>query len=165
MLSIIQLDRLLGSWAHLYADSKAVSSGVTFLHLGGVLLGGGFAIAADRMTIRYSRNPTPVGERHLSELHAIHRPVMLGLLATLLSGLLMFTADVSVYLPAPLFWGKMAVIALLLVNGARLRATETRIRQGLLSGTAGWVRLRRSAQLSAFLWFGALLLGTALLSL
>ncbi len=165
MLSVIWLNRLIESWARLYADSNAVSSGVTFLHLGGVLLGGGFAIAADRMTIRISRDPEEHSVNHLNELHAIHRPVLIGLLIALLSGLLMFAADLKVYLPAPLFWIKMTVIVLLLLNGARLRATETGMRRGAPHDGKGWIRLRRSAQLSFLLWFGALFLGTALLSL
>ncbi len=102
---------------------------------------------------------------HLNDLHAVHRPVLIGLLIALLSGVLMFAADLKVYLPAPLFWIKMATITLLMVNGARLRATETGMRRGSLPGRKGWIRLRHSAQLSFLLWFGALLLGTALLSL
>jgi hypothetical protein len=159
------LGRVIEAWARVYSDSKVVSSGVTFVHLGGVLLGGGFAIAADRMTLRLT---TTTGERfdqHLGELHSIHRPVVVGLTLAFLSGLLMFAADIQVYLPEPLFWAKMGTIALLIVNGGVLRATETRLRHGTLLLQQGWKRLRRSAWASVVLWFSALFFGTALLAI
>ena len=165
MSAFSSLGQAVDSWAHLYSRSKAVSSGVTFIHLGGVLLGGGFAIASDRMTLRI-RNPEVAGfGEHLQELHAIHRPVIVGLSLAFLSGLLMFAADVDVYLPEPLFWAKMATIALLVTNGARLRVTESRLRRNDLAPLPGWKRLRRSAWASILLWFGALFFGTALLAI
>ena len=165
MSAFSSLSQVVDSWAHLYSRSKAVSSGVTFVHLGGVLLGGGFAIASDRMTLRI-RSPEETGfVEHLKELHAIHRPVLVGLTLAFLSGLLMFAADVDVYLPAPLFWAKMATIAFLIMNGAGLRGTEARLQRGGLAPLPGWKRLRRSAWASILLWFGALFFGTALLAI
>ena len=35
-------------WARVYADSRAISTGIMFVHLAGLLLGGGAAVAADR---------------------------------------------------------------------------------------------------------------------
>lgn len=155
---------LVAPWAHLYADSTAVSTTVTFVHVGGLLLGGGCAIAADRMTLR--RAPTDPGawRRHLDELHAIHRPVILGLTLTLLSGILLLAADLSTFLSAPLFWVKMGVIAVLLGNGAVLQHAETALRRGIGDPEKTIRRLRRAAQVSLGLWFGSTLLGTVLLS-
>jgi hypothetical protein len=165
MSVLSSLGQAVDSWAHLYSRSKVVSSGVTFIHLGGVLLGGGFEIASDRMTLRI-RSPDDAGFReNLREIHAIHRPVIVGLTLAFLSGLLMSAADIDVYLPEPLYWAKMATIALLITNGVRLRVTETRLRQDNLAPSTGWNRLRRSAWVSILLWFGALFFGTALLAI
>ena len=165
MSAFSSLSQAVDTWAHLYSRSKAVSSGVTFIHLGGVLLGGGFAIASDRMTLRIPSPDATGFIPHLKELHAIHRPVIAGLTLAFLSGLLMFAADIDAYLPEPLFWAKMATIALLIANGARLRVTERRLQRENLAPATGWKRLRRSAWASILLWFGALFFGTALLAI
>ena len=46
---------LFQPWNDFYAHSKLAETIVTFLHVGGVLLGGGLAIAADRGTLRALR--------------------------------------------------------------------------------------------------------------
>jgi hypothetical protein len=164
MSVIEQVATLTAPWAHIYNGSKLLSTGVVFIHLGGLLLGGGFAIAADRTTLRMLRANTAIKRIHLSELHSIHRPVLIGLTLTLLSGLLMLGADVETFLPAPLFWIKMALIAVLLGNGVALQRAETQLRRGAGRADLAWKRLARSARASLALWFGALLLGTALLA-
>lgn len=151
-------------WAHLYGDSKVVSTGVTFAHLGGLLLGGGFAIAADRATLRLQRTAPGNLTTHLADLHALHRPVLIGLGLTFASGLLMLAADIRTFLPAPLFWVKMSVIAMLLGNGALLQRSETALRLGTGQPDRAWRRLRACAGCSLALWFGSLFLGTALLA-
>ena len=156
--------QLTAPWAHLYGDSKLLSSSVVFVHLGGLLLGGGFAVAADRTTLRMIRQPAAARRIHLEELHAVHRPVMIGLAATFASGLLMLAADLETFLPAPLFWLKMGLIAALLGNGLVLRRAEAGLRAGDDSHAGRWRRLERAARTSLFLWFGSLLLGTALLA-
>lgn len=156
--------QLTAPWAQLYSDSKLVSTGVLFAHLGGLLMGGGFAIAADRTTLRMGRAEGPRCRGHLEELRAVHRPVIIGLSVTLLSGMLLLAADVAAFLPAPLFWLKMGLIAILLGNGVRLARTEAALRNGTGKPWVLWRRLERSARTSLFLWFGSLLLGTALLA-
>ncbi len=156
--------QLTAPWAHLYRDSKLISISVLFGHLGGLLLGGGFAIAADRTTLRMVRATAAARRIHLQELHAVHRPVILGLAVTFVSGLMMLAADVETFLPAPLFWLKMGLIAALLGNGVILERSEAALRNG--TGCAGrvWRRLEVAARTSLILWFGSLLLGTALLA-
>src|SRR6185437_11779227 len=51
-----QLARLAQPWASLYGDSVALQTGITFLHVAGIFLGGGFAIATDRETLMAMRN-------------------------------------------------------------------------------------------------------------
>jgi hypothetical protein len=156
--------QLTAPWAQLYGDSKLVSTGVLFAHLGGLLMGGGFAIAADRTTLRMGRAVGPRCRSHLEELRAVHRPVIIGLSVTLLSGMLLLAADVATFLPAPLFWLKMGLIVVLLGNGVRLARTEAALRNGTDRPWHLWRRLERAARTSLFLWFGSLLLGTALLA-
>src|SRR5690348_2818096 len=102
---------LVARWAKLYADHKAVSGGVLFVHLSGILLGGGLAIAADRDVLRSS-------SANLASLGAVHRWVIFGLGLTFVSGLGQLFADLDTYLPSLVFWTKMALIALLIGNGA-----------------------------------------------
>lgn len=156
--------QLTAPWAHLYSDSKLVSTSILFGHLGGLLLGGGFAIAADRTTLRMVRAPADVRRLHLDELHAVHRPVIIGLAVTFVSGVLMLAADVTTFLPAPLFWLKMGLIAALLWNGVVLERSEAALRHGTAVTGRTWKRLELAARTSLFLWFGSLLLGTALLA-
>jgi uncharacterized membrane protein len=157
--------QLTAPWAQLYRDSKLVSTGVLFGHLGGLLLGGGFAIAADRATLRMARGAGTVVRRiHLHELRAVHRPVVLGMSVTLVSGLLLLAANVEAFLPSPLFWLKMGLITVLLGNGVQLARTEASLRNHSEHPRRMWRRLRNGAKTSLFLWFGSLLLGTALLA-
>jgi hypothetical protein len=158
------LPQLVARWAKIYADQKAISTGFTYLHLAGVLVGGGFAVAADRTVLRLS--PAPGGRdewsRDLASLSTVHRWVIAGLALTFVSGLFMMLADLPTYLPSVVFWTKMGLIVLLIVNGyLKLRAEAA-----LLNGTVtAWRGLRRTTVVSLVLWFGVLLAGTMLTAL
>lgn len=152
---------LVARWAHLYNDHKAVSETVTFVHLGGVLLAGGLALAADRATLRLSRARGDRGSSAwaLTEIAGVHRLVLLGLAIVAASGLLQTFADLDTYLTSVVFWSKMALVAVLLGNGwIRLRA-ENAVRQG---NSAAWTAYRRTSIASLVLWFTLVLLGTVL---
>jgi hypothetical protein len=149
------LPQLVARWARFYGDQKAVSTGFTYLHLAGVLVGGGFAIVADRTALRLSRDPVPSAEwsRDLASLTTVHRWVIAGLALTFVTGLGMMLADLKTYLPSIVFWTKMGLIVLLILNGyVRLRA-EAALEIG---------RLRRTSIASLVLWFAVLLAGTIL---
>ncbi|HEY2825513.1 MAG TPA: hypothetical protein VGI83_08215 [Gemmatimonadales bacterium] len=150
---------LIARWAKLYSDSKSVSATVTFAHLGGVLLGGGFAIVADRSSLRLA--PAGSGERarELRELAAVHPWVLWGLGITFATGLLQLFADLTTFLPSAVFWTKMSLVALLLGNGyVRMRTERT-----LIAGGAGAERrFRGTSIVSLVLWFAILLAGTML---
>ena len=82
-MSLLSLaTQAVAPWAHAYGDSKLLSTSVTFVHLGGLLAAGGFAIAADRATLRLRATDLTGVIRHLGELEAVHRPVLIGLLLT-----------------------------------------------------------------------------------
>ena len=156
MVSSATITQLLARWAHLYCHTP-VSATVTYLHLVGILVGGGVAVAADRASLRLS--PATDWRTELDRLAAVHRWVVGGLALIFASGLLMALAQVANFGTSVVFWTKMGLVALLLGNGyARLR-TEIALRQG---SVAAWGWFRRTSTASLALWFLVLLAGTLL---
>lgn len=137
-------------WAAAYSDHLLLRASVTFCHFAGLMAGGGLAVAADRATLRLAGGLDAARLAHLDELHAIHRVVITGLVLTFASGILMLGADVEAVTASRVFWAKMALIALLLLNGMRMQHAERAARASL---SAGWTRLHRAAIVSLVLWF------------
>jgi hypothetical protein len=160
---LASISDLVAPWARLYGDSKLVSTGVTFLHIGGLLLGGGCAVAGDRMSLRFRSLDPACQHTHLDELAQLHRPVLAGLAVTLLSGFLLLAADLETYANSIVFWTKMSLILLLLVNGIQLQRAERALHREPTRPEHRWVPIRRAAIMSLSLWFVVTLLGTALL--
>ena len=158
------LARIAEPWASAYGDSKLLMNGVMFGHVGGFLVAGGLAIAADRVVIRAARANADARRVHLSEFHAVHAPVLIGLAVTFATGLLLFLADVETFATAPVFWIKMGSLVLLLVNGSGLRKTARRLDTGE-APDRDWQALRRSAAASTLLWLVAVLTGVMLVNL
>jgi len=153
------LSRLIEWWADLYGDSKYLSAFLLFLHLGGILLAGGFALAEDRAAVLLLRKDQPDFRRELPLIESVHVWVLGGLAVVAVSGLLMMLADLHTFLPSLLFWAKMILIAALLVNGrVRMRA-EHLLRDGVTSRRA---LLGRTSRISVALWFLVLLAGALL---
>ena len=151
-------------WATAYDNSKLLMNAVMFSHIGGFLLAGGLALAADRSVFRATGADAAVRRVHVAELNAIHTPVVIGLAISFVSGFLLFFADVPTFAVAPIFWIKMAFLALLLGNGAVLRRTGHRLAAGEVTEQA-WQTLRRSAGASSLLWLVAVLTGVMLVNL
>lgn len=152
---------LVQPWGDLYSNSKVVSNAVMFVHLGGLLLGGGGAVAADRDTIRNSRTSEAEQACHLADLRQVHRIVLIGLVLTFLSGLLMLAADLETLLGLVVFWVKMALIVLLLLNGLIMTRVERTVHPGQ---APNWPRLRMVSRISLALWFTIVLVSTFLAS-
>lgn len=146
-------------WASLYSDNKLVNSMVMFVHLGGLLIGGGGAVAADRATIRHRRTTEAEQRYHLADLHAVHRVVLWALAITFVSGLLMLAGDLEALLGLTVFWVKMALIAVLLLNGLLMTRVERRVQAG---ADAHWGRLRTVSAISLSLWLAIVLVSTLL---
>ena len=165
--AIHALAHLFAPWQSLYSNSKIVSDAVTYTHLAGLLFGGGFAVAADRAALRLSRGALENRRQLLEDLAAVHRPVLLGLTITAVSGLLLFTADVETFALSPVFWTKATLVALLIGNGYRLMRTERALRTGdhPKQGDRLWRRLRGTAITSMALWAAVVLAGTVLNSI
>ncbi len=148
-------------WADLYGGSSLLQGLVTFLHIGGVVVAGGLALATDRATFRVLAKPAEIRREHISELGAVHGPVLWGIGVVLVSGAALMFADVETFLSSWLFWLKMGLLAILLVNGLTLKGAEKRLARD--PGSAGgWKRLRWAAGRSVALWTIVLLLGVFL---
>lgn len=153
------MPHLLALWADVYHHSVWLSVTLLYLHLGGILLGGGLAVATDRASLRLSPATTLDWPHELNRLASVHRWVMAGLALIFASGALMTLTEFATFATSAVFWAKMGLIALLLGNGfVRMRA-ETALRQGQASG---WRRFRRTSVASVVLWFLILLAGALL---
>jgi uncharacterized membrane protein len=153
-------------WAQLYSHSKVASTLVTFVHIAAIVGGGGLALALDRSTLRARHTDDDGRRRHLAELGEAHGVVITALALSLLSGLALLAADLDTFLGSWVFWLKMALIAVLLANGAVMRQTERVM--GASSGDAAerlWARLRFSAVASVALWLVIVLVGVTLTSI
>ena len=156
------LVQLLKPWNDFYSHSKTTETIVLFLHIGGLLLAGGLAIAADRGTLRALRIAAAERTVHVRELGAVHRWVLTGLTVVVVSGVALLTSDIETFFPSWLYWTKMAFVVLLLINGLMM----TRVEQGLARDPSEtsphWRALHRTAVSSLALWFIITALGVAL---
>src|SRR5262245_60922708 len=113
----------------MYANHSLLRTAIAFLHVGGLAGGGGCAMAADLAVIAVG--PTRVVVDPLPTLlRRTHVVVLAGLVALTLSGVLLLAADLDTYLYSRVFWMKMLLFVLLLVNGLRLRAGGRLLERG-----------------------------------
>ena len=171
-MTLQHLVAALQPWQSAYSNSKVIPAMVTTVHLAALLFGGGLAVAADRATLRVGRRGATDHATQLAELRAVHKPVLIALIALFGSGVLLAAADLETFVASPVFWVKLGLVALLLLNGFVLERTESRIRN--LSARevvpaarvqSLWRRLRRSATYSLVLWTATLVAGTLLVNL
>jgi hypothetical protein len=158
------LARLFEPWAHVYADSKIIATVVTFGHIASLLMAGGLAVATDRATLRALRLAASERGRHLEDLSGVHRLVVGGLTLSVMTGLLLFASDVETFIGSWVFWLKMALICVLLVNGYTMARAERALRADAADSSPAWGNLRRSALVSVALWYVITLAGVALMN-
>ena len=149
----------ISQWTSLYSNHAVLRTAVVFTHVGALVGAGGCAIAADRATLRALSRGDAERRSQVAALAATHRIVVVGLSLIVVSGLLLFAADVETFLYSRVFWIKMTMVALLLVNGAVLTGAE---RQAGRGDHDAWGRLRASARISLALWFLITFAGVAL---
>jgi uncharacterized membrane protein len=159
------LTDLADPWAKLYSHSNLLATIVGFLHVAPIVVGGGMAIALDRATLRVSRDDVGARSRHLAELASAHRVVIGSLLLSILSGIALLAADLETFFGSWIFWAKMALIGVLLVNGALMTRSERAIAAAGPSTDAQWNRLRTNAFTSLALWLIITFAGMALMNL
>jgi hypothetical protein len=157
------LVQLVEPWSQLYGDSKLLQTLIVFAHIAALVFAGGLAVTLDRGTLRAARGDAGVRARQLEELGRAHRLVIAGLVLSVVSGVLLFAADLGTYFGSPIFWTKAAFILLLLSNGFMMTRTEAGIRTSP-DAEAGWKRLRFTAGASLFLWFATAFVGVALVN-
>jgi hypothetical protein len=157
------LVRLAEPWSQLYGDSKLLPTLIVFGHIAALVFAGGLAITLDRATLRASRGPAEFRWRQLEALSAAHRLVIAGVALSLVTGVLLFAADVETYFVSWIYWLKMGLIALLLTNGVVMTRAESRVSSSPnAEDDIGWKRLRLTAMASLVLWFAIALAGVAL---
>lgn len=167
-----QIDAFAEPWRRLYGTSTLLSTAVLFGHLGGLFAAGGLAVAADRATLRVDPADETDRSRHLADRERLHRPIWIALGLAMLSGLLLFFADVEAFAGSAIFWTKMLLVALLLANVAHTARLDVSLRRDATAHGADsaanharrWRRRRAGAIVSALLWFLLVLAGTALAS-
>jgi uncharacterized membrane protein len=157
------LVRLAEPWSQLYGDSTVIPMLVVFGHIAALVFAGGLAITLDRATLRAARGPAEVRWRQLEELRSAHQLVVVGLGLSVVTGVLLFTADLETYFGSWIYWTKIGFIVLLLFNGYRMTRIEARISSTPnAADDSGWKQLRTSAVVSLVLWFTIAFLGVAL---
>jgi hypothetical protein len=166
-----KLAHAFAPWQSMYSNSTVISTTVTAAHLLALMFGGGLAIAADRATLRVGRTAYDQQARQLGELKAVHPPVLAALVVLFVSGAMLAAADFETFVTSPLFWVKLGLVALLVVNGIVLSGTESALRREYQSGSRAlertprlWKRLRVNARLSLALWTATLVAGAVLTS-
>ncbi|MGH7656398.1 MAG: hypothetical protein ACREN6_17245 [Gemmatimonadaceae bacterium] len=164
MAIVETLASVLKPWADYYGNTKPLQAGVEFLHVGGLLVGGGFALASDRAALR-SLNAAPEQQQHvLRDFSTIHTPVIIALAVTATSGVVMLTTDIGTFLTSPVFWTKMTLVALLLTNGYLVKRTEEQLNADPSPGNRAWARFKFGAIASMTLWLSTTLAGVILLN-
>jgi hypothetical protein len=148
-------------WARYYGTHKLVATGIVFVHLSGLLLGGGAAVAADRETLKAASEADPVRGDHLRFLETVHAIAVAGITMLAVSGLAMFLADLETFWNTRVFWIKMGLVVLLLANGLIMRRAE---RLTLTLPAQAWAQLKATSIVSLVLWFAVLLASTILAS-
>lgn len=148
----------MGAWATYYSDHQMVSLFIRYLHLAALMIGGGTALAIDRVVLGTARNRTD-DRRHaaVTALRGSHRVVVPALAVVTITGVLMTAADWSTFVASRLFWMKIALFAVLLANGAALVAAERRYAKS--ANIDKWRRVILVSGVSCVLWLLILWIG------
>jgi hypothetical protein len=164
-MSIVEtIAGIVKPWADFYGHSKVASASVIWVHLGALLTGGGLAIASDRVVLRLRGADVAERARALHDISTVHRPIVIALSVSVISGLALLLSDVKTFLPSPVYWTKMGLVLLLLANGYGVMNTERRLAADPAPTNALWKRLSFGAVASVTLWFSTMLAGVVLMN-
>ncbi len=162
MSVIEQVVALAQPWADFYGHYKQVATIVTFGHIGGIMVGGGFAMASDRAALRAVKGTEDDRVRVLREFGSIHRPVIISLVIVVISGVLMMLSDAETFLGSPVYYLKIGSFVALLANGWMVQQTEQKLVKDPSSGNKLWGRFTLGARASLTLWLWTALVGVYL---
>jgi len=151
-------------WADFYAHSKVVSVGTTWVHVAALVVGGGTAIASDRIVLSSGHLDIDRRRHLLSEFTQVHRPVIFALTISGMSGLAMLLSDVPTFLVSPVYWTKMGLLVLLLANGYGIQLTERKLALDPSPSNRLWKRFSYGAIASITLWLSVSLAGVILMN-
>ena len=154
---------VLAPWKDLYSGSTALSVSITFTHLASMMVGGGLAIAADRTVLKAGRLTEPGAILALADaVGDVHRPVVIALLVSAISGTLQLAADIETFAVSRVMWVKLGLLVVLAGNGLLMLRDERAVRRDAGSAKGlGVLRLR--AITSVVLWLAIVLAGVGLL--
>ena len=153
------ISSFLENWTSFYSNHAVIRTFIGFLHIGGLVLGGGCAIAADRAILLASKRNTAEKSGQVEALRGTHRIVLISLGIVIASGLLLFASDSDNFLHSVLFWVKMGLILALMVNGFLLVRAERRAETDIVGA---WRSLTITSTISVALWMLTTLAGAAL---
>ena len=149
----------LENWTSFYSNHAVIRTFLGFFHIGGLVLGGGCAIAADRTVLLASKRSTAEKSSQVEALRGTHRIVLISLGVVIASGLLLLASDADNFLHSILFWVKMGLIVALMANGLLLVRAERRAESDI---TGAWRTLTITSTMSVALWMLTTLAGAAL---
>jgi hypothetical protein len=148
------LEGATAAWSAYYGAHPLVALAVRWLHLSGLVGGGGAAVVADRRVLIASEADRA---SVLAWLAASHQVVVAGLVVMAVSGVLMMAADLETFLGSKMYWVKMGLVLLLTLNGAGVyRSGRAALRDP--SGR-GWTWVRATSTLSLLLWLVLVFVG------
>ena len=150
---------LATTWGSFYANHAAMRTAIAFGHVGGLVAAGGASMVADREILSSYKRREQRSSALMSAVRKTHRVVLAGLAIVIVSGVLLFAADLDTYLVSRLFWIKMALIVALMINGAVLKRAEHVASSNL---DHSWEILKWTATASLALWSLTTFIGTAL---
>ncbi len=153
----------LEPWKDLYSGSTALSVTLTFAHLGSMMVGGGLAIAADRTVLKAGTPADAKGRLAIADaVGDVHRPVVLALVISGISGCLQLAADLETFAVSKVMWVKLGLLVILAVNGFLMLRDEKAVRRDEGSVKA-FRALRVRAVTSVVLWLAITLAGVGLM--
>jgi hypothetical protein len=145
-------------WATYYSDHQLISMLIRYVHLAALMVGGGTALAIDRVVLGTARTRTDDRRRAAWQaMQGSHRVVVPSLVVVAFTGVLMTAADWTTFEVSRLFWIKMVTFGLLIANGAALVAAERRYSQS--TDVDVWRRVVIASGASVLLWMIVLLIG------
>ena len=145
-------------WSAYYSDHQMVSLLIRFLHLAALMVGGGTALAIDRVVLGTARTRTDDRRRAaFTAMKGSHRVVVPALAIVTASGILMAAADWDTFLASRLFWIKMISFGFLVINGMALVAAERAYAKN--ADVLMWRRVVIASGASCALWLLILWIG------
>jgi len=164
---VATVDALAEPWQKLYAHSTLVATLVLFGHVAGLLVAGALTYSTEMGALRLDPADDGARQRYLRVASRTRSVIARALAVAMVSGFLLFLADLEAFAVSPVFWTKMLLVVLLLVNAAVASRLDVRLLREADAARAQdglWRRRRVSAWTTAVLWFALVLSGSALAS-